>query len=374
MSLKLGIVGLPNVGKSTLFNALLGVNQAAASNFPFCTIEPNTGIVPVPDSRLAKLAELEHSAQIVPATVEFVDIAGLVRGASKGEGLGNQFLSHIREVDAIVEVVRFFEDSNVTHVGGNISPKDDIEIINTELILADLQNLEKRLPKEEKAAHGDAKLQPKVDFFLNVQKHLESGLSARSFAFGDHGPSGALAKEDEQVWLKELQLISAKPILYIANIDESQIKDADILLSPVRELARQDNADIIAIDAKTEAEVIELSPDERADYLREAGITESGLDKVIRAGYKLLGLITYFTAGEKETRGWTIHDGDTAPIAAGAIHTDFTKGFIRAETVAYDDFVNHGGWAGAKQAGKVRSEGKDYIVKDGDILLFRFNV
>ncbi len=364
MSLKLGIVGLPNVGKSTLFNALLGANQAAASNFPFCTIEPNTGIVPVPDARLAKLAELEHSAQIVPATVEFVDIAGLVRGASQGEGLGNQFLSHVRETDAIVEVVRLFADSNVTHVSGGINPKDDIEIINTELILADLQNIEKRLPKEEKAARGDAKLQPKVDFFLKVQKHLGDGFSARSLTLTG----------EEPVWLKELQLISAKPILYVANIDGAQIKDADTLLAPLRELALKDNAEIIAIDAKTEAEVTELSVDERIDYLREAGITESGLDKVIRAGYKLLGLITFLTAGEKETRGWTIHNGDTAPIAAGAIHTDFTKGFIRAETVAYDDFVNNGGWVGAKQAGKVRSEGKEYIVKDGDVLLFRFNV
>lgn len=364
MSLKLGIVGLPNVGKSTLFNALLGANLAGASNFPFCTIEPNTGVVPVPDTRLAKLAELERSQKIVPATVEFVDIAGLVRGASQGEGLGNKFLAHVREVDAIVEVVRLFADSNVTHVSGEISPKDDIEIINTELILADLQALESRLPKEEKSARGDAKLQPKVDFFKKVQKHLETGFSARSYALSGDEPS----------WLAELQLISAKPILYVANIDGNQIKDADTLLAPIRDLVARDSADIIAIDAKTEAEVVELAPAERLDYLSEAGITESGLDKVIRAGYKLLGLITYFTAGEKEARGWTIHQGDTAPIAAGAIHTDFAKGFIRAETVAYDDFINSGGWAGSKTAGKVRSEGKDYIVKDGDVLLFRFNV
>lgn len=364
MSLKLGIVGLPNVGKSTLFNALLGANQAAASNFPFCTIEPNTGIVPVPDARLAKLAELEHSAQAIPPTVEFVDIAGLVRGAAQGEGLGNKFLSHVREVDAIVEVVRLFSDSNVTHVSGDISPKDDIEIINTELILADLQSMESRLVKEEKAARGDAKLQPKVDFFKRVQKHLETGDSARSLTISGEEPA----------WLKELQLISAKPILYVANIDGTQIKDANNLLTTIHDIAARDHAEIIAIDAKTEAEVVELSPEERVDYLHEAGITESGLDKVIKAGYKLLGLITYFTAGEKESRGWTIHNGDTAPIAAGAIHTDFTKGFIRAETVAYGDFVEHGGWAGAKTAGKVRSEGKDYIVKDGDVMLFRFNV
>ncbi len=364
MSLKIGIVGLPNVGKSTLFNALLGANQAAASNFPFCTIEPNTGVVPVPDSRLDKLAELEHSQKTVPATVEFVDIAGLVRGASQGEGLGNQFLAHIREVDAIVEVVRLFTDTNVIHVSGSISPKDDIEIINTELILADLQNIEKHLPKEEKSARGDSKLQPKVDFLRRVQKHLGEGLAARSLAL-----SG-----DEVGWLKELQLMSAKPILYVANINGAQIKDADALLSPIREIVDKDKAEIIAIDAKTEAEVVELIPKERADYLREAGITESGLDKVIRAGYKLLGLITYFTAGEKEARGWTIHQGDTAPIAAGAIHTDFTKGFIRAETVAYNDFVENGGWSGAKTAGKVRSEGREYVVKDGDVMLFRFNI
>ena len=364
MALKIGIVGLPNVGKSTLFNALLGVNVAAASNFPFCTIEPNTGVVPVPDARLAKLAELEHSAQIVPATVEFVDIAGLVRGASTGEGLGNQFLSHIREVDAIVEVVRLFSDTNITHVSGAISPKDDIEIINTELILADLQNLAKRMPKEEKAARGDAKLQPKVDFFKRIQKHLEDGFPARSLS-----PS-----QSEQLWLKELQLISAKPILYVANIDSNQIQDAENILAPIRELTAKDNAEVIAIDAKTEAEVTELTPEERADYLREANIKELGLDKVIRTGYKLLGLITFLTAGEKETRGWTIRQGSTAPEAAGAIHTDFTKGFIRAEVVAYDDFIETGGWAGAKQKGKVRSEGKDYIVQDGDVVLFRFNV
>ena len=362
--LKIGIIGLPNVGKSTLFNALLGANQAAASNFPFCTIEPNTGVVPVPDARLAKLAELEHSAQTVPATVEFVDIAGLVRGASTGEGLGNQFLSHIREVDAIVEVVRLFADANVTHVSGAISPKDDIEIISTELVLADLQNLAKRMPKEEKAARGDAKLQPKVDFFKRIQKHLEDGLPARSLTL----------PPPEQLWLKELQLISAKPILYVANIDGTQIQDADNLLVPIRELIATDNAEVIAIDAKTEAEVTDLSPDERADYLREANIKELGLDKVIRTGYKLLGLITFLTAGEKETRGWTIRQGSTAPEAAGAIHTDFTKGFIRAEVVAYDDFIETGGWAGAKQKGKVRSEGKDYIVQDGDVVLFRFNV
>jgi len=374
MSLKIGIVGLPNVGKSTLFNALLGVNQAAASNFPFCTIEPNTGVVPVPDFRLAKLAELEHSQKVVPATVEFVDIAGLVKGASKGEGLGNQFLSHIREVDAILEVVRLFTDSNVTHVSGDIAPASDIEVVNTELALADLQGLEKRLPKEEKAARGDAKLQPKVDFFIKVQKHLESGLSARSLISGDRGPSVASAKEDEPVWLKELQLITAKPILYVANIDSTQLKDSDSLIQPLHALTIKDNAEVVAIDAKTEAEVTELNPAERADYLRAAGITESGLDKIIRAGYKLLGLITFLTAGEKETRGWTVKAGSTAPEAAGVIHTDFQKGFIRAETVAYDDFVNNGGWAGAKTAGKVRSEGKDYIIKDGDVMLFRFNV
>jgi len=363
MSLKLGIVGLPNVGKSTLFNALLGTNQAAASNFPFCTIEPNTGIVPVPDSRLAKLAELEHSQKVVPATVEFVDIAGLVKGASKGEGLGNQFLAHIREVDAIIEVVRLFNDTNVTHVSGQIDPIDDAEIIATELALADLQTLEKRLPQEEKAARGDAKLQPRVEFITRLKNHLETGEPARSLP----------VNPTESVYLKELQLLTNKPVLYVANVDTTQLNNTE-LLQPLQTLSHKENAEAIAVDAKSEAELTELLPDERAEFIQSLGLTEPGLNQIIRAGYKLLGLITFFTAGEKEARGWTIHNGDTAPIAAGAIHTDFTKGFIRAETVSYNDFITNNGWIGARSTGKVRAEGKTYIVKDGDVLLFRFNV
>ena len=363
MSLKIGIVGLPNVGKSTLFNALLGANQAAASNFPFCTIEPNTGVVPVPDPRLNKLAELERSAKIVPATVEFVDIAGLVKGASQGEGLGNQFLSHIRETDAIIQVVRLFTDSNVTHVGGQIDPLDDIAVINTELALADLQTLEKRLPQEEKTARGDAKLQPKVDFLSRLKKHLEAGEPARSLT----------VSPTETAYLKESQLLTAKPVLYVANVGSDQLQN-NALLEPLRELAQKENSEVIAIDAKSEAELCELSAEDRVEFLTGLGLTEPGLNQIIRAGYKLLGLITFFTAGEKEARGWTIHRGATAPQAAGVIHTDFEHGFIRAETVSYDDFVAQGGWAGAKAVGKVRSEGKTYIVQDGDVLLFRFNI
>lgn len=364
MSLSIGIVGLPNVGKSTFFNALLKKQQAAAANYPFTTIEPNVGIVPVPDASLEILAKLEKSAKTVPATVEFVDIAGLVRGASRGEGLGNQFLSHIREVDAIAEVVRLFSDANVVHISGQISPKDDIEIINTELILSDLQALEKRLSKEEKAARGDARLQAKIDLFKKVQKHLEQGLPARSLALNSN----------ETTYLRELQLITAKPIFYIANLGSSQLAQADELLKPIREIAAKDNAEVIAIDAKAEAEMAELNEAERDEYLKTLGLSEPGLNKVIRAGYKLLGLITFFTAGEKETRGWTVKRGLLAPEAAGAIHSDFTKGFIRAETVAYNDFVQNNGWLGAKNAGKVRSEGKNYVVQDGDVMLFRFNV
>ncbi|HCL47493.1 TPA: redox-regulated ATPase YchF, partial [Patescibacteria group bacterium] len=349
--------------KSTLFNALLGANQAAASNFPFCTIEPNTGVVPVPDPRLSKLAELEHSQKIVPATVEFVDIAGLVRGASKGEGLGNQFLSHIRETEATIQVVRLFADSNVTHVSGQIDPLDDIAVINTELALADLQTLEKRLPQEEKAARGDAKLQPKVDFLIRLKKYLEAGEPARSFAV-------APAETD---YLHELQLLTAKPVLYVANVDQNQLQN-NALLEPLRELAQKENSEVIAIDAKSEAELTELPEADRAEFLHSLGLIEPGLNQIIRAGYKLLGLITFFTAGEKETRGWMVGRGATAPQAAGVIHTDFEHGFIRAETVSYNDFIQSGGWAGAKAAGKVRSEGKTYVVQDGDVLLFRFNV
>lgn len=363
MSLKIGIVGLPNVGKSTLFNALLGASQAAASNFPFCTIEPNTGTVPVPDARLDELASIEKSKQIVPATVEFVDIAGLVKGASQGQGLGNKFLAHIREVDAFIMVVRLFDDENVVHVTGNIHPENDIETINTELILADIQTLETRLPKEEKLAKTDSKLLPKVSYYRKIKQHLDEGYNARTLDV-----SG-----DEEIWLRELQLLTSKPILYVANIDEEQIKDSNIL-KPLETILERDNAEVLGVNAKTEAEIIDLSLDERKEYLTELGLSEPSLNKVIRAGYKLLNLITFFTAGGKEARGWTIKNGSTARDAAGVIHTDFAKGFIRAETVSYNDFIELDGWSGAGTAGKVRSEGKTYIVKDGDVMLFRFNV
>jgi len=365
MALSIGIVGLPNVGKSTLFNALLGANQAAASNFPFCTIEPNTGTVPVPDERLDKLASIEKSKQIVPATVEFVDIAGLVRGASQGQGLGNKFLSHIREVDAIVMVIRLFSDENIAHISGNIHPEEDIETINTELLLADLQTLEQRIYKEEKAAKTDPKLQPKVSFYKKLKQHLDNGYSARTIA----------AANDEKNYLRELQLLTSKPIMYVANVDDNQIKDPDIL-NPIKGILakEKEKAQVLGIDAKTEAEIADLKPDEKKEYLRELGLAEPGLNKIIRAGYELLNLLTFFTAGEKETRGWTITAGSTALEAAGVIHTDFAKGFIRAETVNYNDFVKYNGWDGAGAAGKVRSEGRNYVVRDGDIMLFRFNV
>lgn len=364
MSLKIGIVGLPNVGKSTLFNALLGANQAAASNFPFCTIEPNTGVVPVPDPRLGQLAKIEKSDRIVPTTVEFVDIAGLVKGASQGQGLGNQFLSHIREVDAIIHVVRLFQDENVTHVTGNIYPQDDVETINTELLLADLQLLEKRLEKEAKAAKTDPKIVPKVTLYQKLKQHLEQELPARTYK-----PSG----RDEEIFFKELNLLTAKPILYVANVDEKQIQDKS-MLAPLQTILEKEQAEVVAINAKTEAELVDLEGNEKQEYLKELGLDEPGLHKVIRAGYNLLRLITFLTAGPKETRAWTIKDGSTAVQAAGVIHTDFAKGFIRAETVSFDDFIASNGWIGARAKGKVRSEGKDYVVKDGDVILYRFNV
>lgn len=363
MSLSIGIVGLPNIGKSTLFNALLGKAQAAASNFPFCTIEPNIGTIPVPDSRLDVLAKMEHSAKITPTTIEFVDIAGLVKGAHEGEGLGNQFLAHIREVDAIIEVVRFFVDKNVIHVAGDINPKSDSEIINTELVLADLQTIEKRISHEEKEAKTDPKLKPKIDFYRRLQQHLNQGLSARVIPVTD----------EEKVWLKESQLLSTKPILYVANVDYQQLSDPKVLL-PLKEILKTEEANIITINAKAEAELIDLPPAEQAEYLKELGLAEPGLNKVIKAGYKLLNLITYLTAGPIEARAWTIPTGTKAPQAAGVIHTDFEKGFIKAEIVSYDDLITAGSMKQASELGKVRQEGKDYIIQDGDVIYFKFNV
>lgn len=363
MSLKIGIIGLPNVGKSTLFNALLGKAQAAASSFPFCTIEPNVGKVPVPDQRLHTIAQLEGASVVTPTTVEFVDIAGLVKGAHQGQGLGNQFLSHIREVDAIIEVVRLFQDDSIAHITGNIHPQDDIETISTELLLADLQTLEKHLGKATKAMHEDPKTKLKAALYHRLKQHLEQGMTARSFA----------VDAEEQMLIDELQLLSAKPILYVANVDDKQLKDQDIL-KPLTAILGFDSAQAIAINAKAEAELTELEPHEQAEYLKELGLEEPGLNKIIQASYQLLDLITFFTLKPGEVQAWTVKSGTQAPGAAGTIHTDFEKGFIRAEVVSYNNLIAAGSMKKAVELGKVRQEGKDYIVKDGDVILFRFNV
>ncbi|MFH0912264.1 MAG: redox-regulated ATPase YchF [Patescibacteria group bacterium] len=363
MSLSIGIVGLPNVGKSTLFNALLGKAQAAASNFPFCTIEPNVGTVPVPDPRLDVLAKLERSEKSVPTAIEFVDIAGLVKGASEGQGLGNQFLGHVRECDAIIEVVRMFSDNNVIHVSGTVDPKEDIATINTELLIADMQALEKRVGRETKEAKTDVKLQPRIEFLHKIKTHIDAGQPARTFA----------ANDAEKIWLKELCLLTSKPILYVANVDEEQLEQLD-LIEKLEQQVDDVFPEIIALNAKAESELAQMCVEDQDLLLKELGMDEPGLNKVIRVGYKLLNLITFFTAGPKEARAWTVRSGAKAPQAAGAIHTDFEKGFIRAETVSYTDFVQYGGWKGAGETGKNRQEGKDYLIQDGDVMLFRFNV
>ncbi|AUM14020.1 redox-regulated ATPase YchF [Ketobacter alkanivorans] len=363
MGIKCGIVGLPNVGKSTLFNALTKAG-IEAQNFPFCTIEPNTGVVPVPDPRQDKLAEIVNPERTVPTTMEFVDIAGLVEGASKGEGLGNQFLANIRETDAIAHVVRCFEDGNIIHVAGKIDPLADIEIINTELALADLDSVEKAMLRAAKLAKGgdkDALARQKA--LEKVLPLLNEGLPARSAQLSD----------DEFKQIRSLNLLTIKPTMYIANVAEGGFEN-NPLLDKVTELAKSENAQVVPICAKIEEEIIELDDEDKADFLADLGMEEPGLDRVIRAGYQLLGLQTYFTAGAKEVRAWTVKVGATAPQAAGVIHTDFEKGFIRAEVVAYEDFVKNNGEQGAKEAGKWRLEGKDYIVKDGDVVHFRFNV
>ena len=364
MSLKCGIVGLPNVGKSTLFNALTKAG-IAAENYPFCTIEPNTGVVEVPDPRLKQLAEIVKPDRIVPAIVEFVDIAGLVAGASKGEGLGNQFLAHIRETDAIVNVVRCFEDPNVIHVAGKVDPIADIEVIQTELCLADLATVEKALNRYGKAAKsGNDKEAPKLVALLTpLQAALNEGQPARSVP---------VSKEDAPL-LKPLCLITAKPAMFIANVAEDGF-EANPMLDKLAAYAKAQHAPVVAICAKIEAEMAEMSDEDRTMFLEEMGLHEPGLNRLIRAGYELLGLQTYFTAGVKEVRAWTIHKGDTAPQAAGVIHGDFERGFIRAQTIAFDDFLQFKGEAGAKEAGKMRAEGKEYIVKDGDVMNFLFNV
>jgi hypothetical protein len=366
MGFKCGIVGLPNVGKSTLFNALTETAAAQAANYPFCTIEPNVGEVAVPDPRLDDLARLAKSAQIVPTRLSFVDIAGLVRGASKGEGLGNQFLANIREVDAVIHVVRCFEDSDVAHVEGRIDPIADIETIETELMLADLESLERRLePLEKKAKGGDKEAKEAretLDLIGRALELLRAGKPARLVE----------RKAEEEKAFAMLGLLTAKPVLYVCNVEEAAASTGNACSRQVETRARQEGAGCVAISAKIEAEIAVLSREERAEYLAAVGLQEPGLDRLIRAGYALLDLVTFFTAGPKEARAWTVTRGTRAPQAAGAIHTDFERGFIRAETVAYDEYVRCGGEAGARDAGKLRLEGKDYVVADGDVMHFRF--
>ena len=365
--MKLGIVGLPNVGKSTLFNSLTKAG-AESANYPFCTIDPNIGIVPVPDERLKLLGDMYQSKKVTPAVIEFVDIAGLVKGASKGEGLGNQFLANIREVDAIVHVVRCFEDSNVIHVDGSVDPLRDIETINLELIFADLEVLERRFSKVTKAAKMDKTLAKEEALLIRIKEHLEGGKLAKSLEVED---------EDELALMKGYNLLTYKPVIYAANVSEDDLADdgaSNAMVQKVKKFAEGEGSEVFAICAQIEQEIAELEDDEKAEFLQELGVKESGLEKLIKASYSLLGLMSFLTAGEDETRAWTIKIGTKAPQAAGKIHTDFERGFIKAEVVNYKDLLEQGSLAAAREKGLVGMEGKDYVVKDGDVILFRFNV
>jgi ribosome-binding ATPase len=366
MGFRCGIVGLPNVGKSTLFNALTETQAAQAANYPFCTIEPNVGQVAVPDERLEKIAAIAKSAKVIPTQLAFVDIAGLVKGASKGEGLGNQFLGNIREVDAVVHVLRCFEDDDIQHVANKVDPIADAEVVETELMLSDLESLEKRVPTAaKKATGGDKEAKAMASVLGQALDLLREGKPARLTE----------PKDDEEARLfAQAQLLTAKPVLYVCNVAEEDAADGNALSALVFEKARAEGAEAVVVSAAIESELVAMPAEDRAEYLADLGLTESGLARVIRAGYKLLGLKTFFTAGPKESRAWTFPDGAKAPQAAGEIHSDFERGFIRAETIAYDDYVALGGESGAKEAGKLRQEGKEYLVQDGDVLLFKFNV
>ena len=365
--MKLGIIGLPNVGKSTLFNSLTKAG-AESANYPFCTIEPNVGVVPVPDARLTKLDEMYHSKKVTPAVIEFVDIAGLVKGASKGEGLGNQFLANIREVDAVVHVVRCFEDDNVIHVDGSIDPLRDIECINLELIFSDLEILERRISKVGRGAKNDKNLAKELALLQRIKEHLEAEKPASSFECED---------EDEEAFFKTYNLLTAKPVIYAANVSEDDLADdgaSNPMVEEVRAYAAEHGSEVFVICAEIEQEIAELDEEDKKEFLDDLGLTESGLEKLIRASYSLLGLISFLTSGEDETRAWTIKKGTKAPQAAGKIHTDFERGFIRAEVVSFDDLAELGSMAAVKEKGLLRLEGKEYVVRDGDVILFRFNV